>query len=59
MNMNEKYTFKDLLITCGLVVVFIFGGYFIYDKITNPEGLWCIIVSPDGSQKELRGNACK
>lgn len=35
------------------------AAIFAYDRITNPDGIWCVRYSPDGTEQTLRGADCE
>lgn len=56
--MQRTYSIWQVILFSLVTAVLIGGAIFTYDKITNPDGIWCVRFSPNGDEIRLRGADC-
>ena len=56
--MDKTYPLWQVIIMGVLIFFLVSAAIFAYDRITNPDGLWCVRYSPDGTEQTLRGADC-
>ena len=58
MPMQKTYSIWQVILFGAIVFLAVSGAIFAYDKITNPDGIWCVRFSPNGDEVRLRGADC-
>ena len=56
--MAKTYSIWQLLILCAIAFFVVSGVIYSYDRITNPDNIWCIRYYPNGTEQHLRGADC-